>query len=137
MTNQPIALLAWLLSLFNPPPLASMSGKQKIGRAFLVTLTLLVACILTAMLGAVGIFVIQRTRDMLTSIPKLMGGLEIIFASVLVNAICVVVLLHIRKAERKLIPPYLSQPGTETSGGPDNLRPLRKSLFKNSVIPEE
>jgi len=105
MINRSVAILAWLIHLFNPPPFASMNRTQKVGRAFLVTLTVLVGCILTAMLGAVGIFVIQRGRDMLGSNAGLLAGLEIIFAGACVNAICVAVLLQIRKAEQKLIPP--------------------------------
>jgi len=104
MLNRSYALLAWLLHLFAPPPLASMSVTQKIGRTFLVTMTLVVICILTTMLGAIGIFVIERGRDMLGSIPELRRGVVIIFAGICVNAICVAVLLHIKKADRKLMP---------------------------------
>ena len=102
MIKRSVTLLAWLLNLFNPPPFISMGRTQKIGRAFLVTLTLVVGCILTAMLGALGIFVVQRGREMLGSIPELLSGLEIIFAGACVNAICLTVLLQIRKAEQKL-----------------------------------
>ena len=104
MLNRSIALLAWLMNLFAPPPLASMSVAQKMGRTFLVTMTLVVICILTTMMGALGIFVIQRGRAMLGSIPELLRGLEIVFAGICVNAICVAVLLHIKRADRKLIP---------------------------------
>ena len=104
MINRSVAVLAWLINLFNPPPFALMSRTQKVGRAFLVTLTLVVGCILAAMLGAVGIFVVQRGSGMLGSHAELLGGLEIIFAGTCVNAICVTVLLQIRKAERKLMP---------------------------------
>jgi hypothetical protein len=103
MISQSFATLIWLINLFNPPPLASMSRLQKVGRVFLVTLTLMLSCTLTAMLGAVGIFLIQRERAMLSSMPELLGGLEIIFTGVCVNAICVVVLFQVKKADRKLM----------------------------------
>lgn len=103
LLNRSFAILVWLLNLFNPPPLVLMNRSQKIGRVFLVTLTLVISCTLTAMLGALGIFVIERGRVMLASIPDLLSGLEIIFASISVNAICVAVLLQIRRADRKLM----------------------------------
>jgi len=105
MINRSLAVLAWLVNLFNPPPRDSMSLTQKIGRIFLVALTLTISCILAAMLEAVIIFVIQRGHAMLSSIPELLSGLEIILAGICVNAVCVAILLQIRKADRKLIPP--------------------------------
>jgi hypothetical protein len=104
MLNRSFALLVWLINLFAPPPLASMSVPQKIGRAFLVTLTLVISCILAAMVGGIGIFVVQRGHDMMGSVPELLRGLEIIFAGACVNVICVAVLLQIKRADRKLIP---------------------------------
>ena len=91
------------MNLFNPPPLAQMNRMQKIGRVFLVTVTLLVNCILLAMAGALAIFLAEHGSEMFGNIPNLMAGLEIIFTSILVNAVCIVVLLKIRKADRKLI----------------------------------
>jgi uncharacterized Tic20 family protein len=111
--NQSITILVWLINLFDPPPLASMSQAQKIGRIFLVTITLVISCILTAMLVTVGIFVIERARDLLGSVPKLLDDLGIIFVSMVVNAICVIVLLEIKKTDGKLIPPPSAQPGTD------------------------
>jgi len=105
MLKQPFSILAWLFDLFDPPPLRSMSRAQKIGRAFLLTGTLVVVCILTAMLGAVGVFIFQREHDMAGSIRDLLRDLGIIFVSMVVNTICVIVLLQIKKADRKLIQP--------------------------------
>jgi hypothetical protein len=99
MLSRFFAIVTWLINLFDPPPLASMNRSQKMSRALLVTLTLILSCILTAMLGAVGIFVVERGRHMLNSIPELLGGLGIIFTGVCVNAICVVV------TDRKLLSP--------------------------------
>jgi hypothetical protein len=115
MINRSITILVWLVNLFDPPPLATMSRAQKIGRIFLVTTTLVISCILTAMLVTLGIFVIERARDLLGSIPKLLDDLGIILVSMIVNAICVIVLLEIKKADGKLIPPppIPAQPGTD------------------------
>jgi hypothetical protein len=103
-------ILPWLAHLFNPPPLESMTLTQKVGRVFLVALTLVVICILSAMLGALGIFLAQKAHGMLASTPELLDDLAIIFASMIVNTICVIVLLEIRKADRKLIPPPETKP---------------------------
>jgi hypothetical protein len=105
MLKHSLSILAWLLNLFDPPPLKLMSRSQKIGRVFFLTGTLLVVCFLTAMLSAVGIFIVQRIHDMVTSVRDLLRDLGIIFASMIINAACVIVLLEIRKADHKLIQP--------------------------------
>jgi hypothetical protein len=111
--NRSSDVLAWLAHLFNPPPLESMTFAQKVGRVFLVALTMVVICILTAMLGALGIFLVQKAHGMLSSAPELLDDLGIIFASMIVNTICVIALLEIRKADRKLIPPPETKPGPQ------------------------
>ncbi len=93
----------WWISLFNPPPLVSLTPVQKAGRAFFVTLSLVVSCILLAMAAALMVFVVEKGRAMLISVPQLVNGLEIIFVSVFVNIICIFVLLQIRKSDRKLL----------------------------------
>ena len=98
------SILTWPINLFNPPALSSMNGMQKVGRIFLVTVTLVVSCILAAMLGALGIFIVERGRYMISNASELVGDLGIIFVSICVNILCVIVLLQIRKADRKLIP---------------------------------
>ena len=103
--NRPSGIFAWLANLFDPPPLESMSLTQKVSRVFLVALTLVVICILTAMLGALGIFLVQKAHGMLGGAPELLDDLAIIFVSMIVNTICVIVLLAIKRADRKLIPP--------------------------------
>lgn len=80
-----------------------MSRAQKIGRIFLVGLTLVVGSILAAMLVALGIFVIQRGYAVLGSVPELWNGLEIILVGICVNAVCVAMLLQIKRADRKLM----------------------------------
>lgn len=105
MLKQPFSILAWLVNLFDPPPLQSMSRNQKVGRVFLLTGTLVVVCILTAMLGAAGIFLMQRGHDMISNVRDLLRDVGIIFVSMIVNTICVIVLLEIRKADHKLIQP--------------------------------
>ena len=106
------SILTWPINLFNPPALGSMSSMQKIGRIFLVTITLVVSCILLAMLGALGIFIVERGHAMISNTPELISDLGIIFVSVSVNALCVMVLLQIRKADHKLM---LSQPVATSS----------------------
>ena len=105
MLKHPISIFAWLLELFDPPPRESMTRLQKIGRTFLLTGTLVVVCILSAMLGAAGIFIFQKEHDMANSARELLRDLGIIFVSMIINTFCVMVLLQIRKADRKLIQP--------------------------------
>ena len=111
--NRSPGILPWLAHLFNPPPLESMTLTQKVGRVFLVALTLVVICILSAMLGALGIFLVQKAHGMLAGTPELLDDIAIIFASMVVNTICVIVLLEIRKADRKLVPPPETEPESE------------------------
>ena len=103
--NRLSALVSWSITLIDAPPLATMTGWQKVGRVFLVTITLVISSLLMAMLAAIVIFVVQGGRAMLTSMPELLSGLEIIVVSACVNTICVMVLLEIKKADHKLIPP--------------------------------
>jgi len=98
-------MLGWLISLINPPPLHAMSRLQKVARVFVFTLALLMICILSSMLAALGIFLFQHLRHMFSGISVLAGDIGIIFVSMLINAICVMVLLKIKNADQKLIPP--------------------------------
>jgi hypothetical protein len=100
-----LALLAWLITLVDAPPLDTMTRKQKVGRVVLVTVTLVVSCLFAAMLASLVIFVMERGHAMLVSRPELLSGLGIILASILVNTICVYALLQIKRADHKLIPP--------------------------------
>ncbi len=104
MTRRFFELVAWLVELFAPPPLASMTRLQKVGRVLLVTVTLVVCSILAAMLGAVAIFLFERGRRMVNSFPEMEDGLGIILVAIGVNAACVFVLLQIRRADGKLMP---------------------------------
>jgi hypothetical protein len=116
MLKHPFSILAWLLNLFDPPPLAKMSRRQKIGRVFLLTGTLVVVCLITAMLGAVGIFIMQQGRDMASSMRDLLHDVGIIFVCMIINAFCVIVLLEIKKADHKLIQP--PEPAAKPETGP-------------------
>jgi uncharacterized membrane protein YidH (DUF202 family) len=93
-----------LINLFDPPPLRSMSLAQKAGRVILLTATLVVGSILIAMLGALGLFVMERGREM-GSTPEFLNGVAIILVGIAVNATCVIVLVQIKKADTKLVPP--------------------------------
>jgi hypothetical protein len=105
-------VLGWLhgvavlgISLFNAPPRAAMTTVQKFGRSLLVTVSLVILCIVGAMLAALGVYVAERGREMLASTPKFVTGASIIFVGVVVNVICVLVLLEIKKADGKLLAP--------------------------------
>jgi hypothetical protein len=109
-TKRSTTLLVWLISLINPPPLQSMSRLQRVARVFLFTVALVLICILSSMLAAIGIFVFQHLRDLFRGIPLLAGDLSIIFVSMLVNALCVMVLLKIKHTDQKIIPPSETPP---------------------------
>jgi uncharacterized membrane protein YidH (DUF202 family) len=104
MIKWSLAMLAWLIHLFNPPPLNSMTFGQKAGRVVLFTATLIVGSVLVAMLGALGLFVMERSREMGRK-PEFFNGACIILAGIVVNVTCLTVLLHIKKADNKLVPP--------------------------------
>jgi len=104
MAKRSLSILGWLINLFDPPPLSSLSVAQKVGRVALLSATLVVGSVLVAMLGALGLFVMERGRE-LGSMPELFKGLGIILVGILVNAACVVILVHLKKADNKLVPP--------------------------------
>jgi hypothetical protein len=91
--------------MINPPPREDMSYLQKVGRVLLFTATLVLICILSSMLAAVGIFCIQLAHHILTGSEVLISDLVIIFISMVVNAFCVVILIKVKHADQKLIPP--------------------------------
>jgi uncharacterized membrane protein YidH (DUF202 family) len=97
-------VFTWLLNLFNAPPRDSMTWMQKLGRVFLVSATLVIGSILAAMIGALGLFVMERGRE-LGSMPELANGVGIILVGVCVNVACVLVLLQIKRADHKLMGP--------------------------------
>ncbi len=104
MIKRLIALLWWLLNLFDPPPLESMTVVQRTGRVIVLTATLVIGSILVAMIGSVGLFLMEKGRE-LRSTPEFFDGLGIILVGVIVNFSCVLVLVQIKRADRKLIPP--------------------------------
>lgn len=105
MGRHSTAFLTWLVSLVNPPPLKSMTHFQKTARIVLITATLVVTSILLSMVAAAAIFTLQHERDMLGGWAQLMGDIAIILVSMIVNTLCVLVLLRIKNADQKLIPP--------------------------------
>jgi uncharacterized membrane protein YidH (DUF202 family) len=104
MIKRIVALLSWLINLFDPPPLQSMSVNQKTGRVFLLSATLVIGSVLVAMIGAVGLFLVEKGRE-LGDMPELLDGLGIIVIGVIVNAVCVLMLVEIKRTDHKLIPP--------------------------------
>jgi hypothetical protein len=99
-----ISLAGWLMELFNPPPLKSMTLFQKTGRIMLFVASLVVASILFAMVGTLGLYIMERGRE-LRDVPQFYHGLLIVMVGVGVNVGCVFVLLQIKKADTKLLPP--------------------------------
>lgn len=95
----------WLISLINPPPLMAMTRLQKVFRVFVFTLATITICILSSMFAAAGIFIFQHVTRMFNGFTEMIGDLSIIFVSMLVNALCIMVLLKIKHADQKLIPP--------------------------------
>ena len=77
---------------------------QRAGRVFMMTLTLVIASILFAMGGAIGLYVMERGRE-LRDTPEFYHGLLIILLGIGVNTACIFVLLQIKKADTKLLPP--------------------------------
>jgi hypothetical protein len=102
------SLPAWLVHLFNPPPLTSMSTGQKVGRVLLFTAALVTLCLISAMVLAAGIFLVERlprlaatifTND-LSQVERMAG---IVLLSIGVNSICICILLQIRRLDRGLM----------------------------------
>jgi uncharacterized membrane protein YidH (DUF202 family) len=106
------ALGAWLFDLFNAPPLESLTHLQKIGRVFLLTATLIIGSILVAMVGALGLFLVERGSRLFDG-PGVFNGLVILSTGIAVNVACVWILLQIKRADNSLVPPPdpSSQPG--------------------------
>jgi len=99
-----ISLAGWLMELFNPPPLKSMTLYQKTGRILFFTFALVVGSILFAMVGTLGLYLTERGWE-LHDTPGFYHGLLIVLVGLGVNVGCVFVLLQIKKADHKLLPP--------------------------------
>jgi len=105
------SILTWLLNLFDPPPLNSMTFVQKAGRVFLLSGTLVVGSILVAMIGALGLYLMEKGRE-LGNRPEFFQGVAIIVTGIVVNTICVLVLIQLKNADHKLIPPTRPRPAS-------------------------
>ena len=81
-----------------------MTTAQKAGRVIALTSTVVVGSIIVAMLGALGLYLVQKGRE-IGSTPELLKGLGIIFVGVIVNVVCAFILLQIKRADAKLVPP--------------------------------
>jgi len=81
-----------------------MTLAQKTGRVILLSATLVVGSVLVAMFGALGLFVMERGRE-LGSTPELLQGVGILLVGIVVNAACVIILVYLKKADTKLVPP--------------------------------
>ncbi len=99
-----ISLFGWVVDMFNPPPLESMTLTQRAGRVFLLTLSMVTASIIFAMAGAVGLYIMERGRE-LRDTPQFYHGLVIVLVGIAVNVGCVFVLFQVKKFDTKLLPP--------------------------------
>jgi hypothetical protein len=113
----------WLMDLINPPPRSSLSLLQKGCRVLLVTVTLITLCVIFALLASLGCFAWQRSREALLGIPQFRNTVTILIASVAVNAACIMVLLQIKRIDRKLIP---KPPGEVELPLPPPAKPARR-----------
>jgi hypothetical protein len=104
MLKSSVAILHWLLNLFDPPPLKSMTLTQKVGRIVLLSGTLVIGSVLVAMLGALGLYLAERGHELGDS-PEFYKGIGIILTGVVVNTFCVLTLVQIKRVDHKLIPP--------------------------------
>ena len=104
MLKSTTAVLTWLLNLFDPPPLNSMTLAQKVGRVALLSGTLVVGSVLVAMLGALGLYLMERGRE-LQDTPEFYKGIVIILTGIVVNTFCVLIIVQLKRVDHKLIPP--------------------------------
>jgi uncharacterized membrane protein YidH (DUF202 family) len=91
------------MDLINPPPRDSLTFTQKVGRTVLVTVTIVTLCVILALVGALGMFAWQRSREFFEGAPDVRNALSILAASLIVNAACISALLQIKKLDRKLM----------------------------------
>ncbi len=125
---KPVAsIIHWLLNLFDPPPLKSMTLVQKAGRALLLSGTLVVGSVLVAMLGALGLYLVERGRE-LGDTPEFYKGIVIILTGIVVNTFCVLILVQLKRVDHKLIPPnessiFLKITPDQLAGSEQNPKP--------------
>ena len=84
-----------------------MTLSQKVGRVILLSGTLVVGSILVAMLGALGLYLVERGRELGDS-PEFYKGIVIILTGIVVNTFCVLILVQLKRVDHKLIPPTKS-----------------------------
>jgi hypothetical protein len=104
MIKPAASILSWILNLFDPPPLVSMTVAQKVGRIIFLSGTLVIGSILVAMIGAVGLYLMEKGREF-GDRPEIYKGLIIILTGIVVNTFCVLILVQLKRADHKLIPP--------------------------------
>jgi hypothetical protein len=84
--------------------LDSLNLRQKAGRVLLLALALVITSILFAMAGAVGLFIMEKGRE-IGSRPEFYNGVLIILTGIAVNLGCVFILFQIKKTDIRLVPP--------------------------------
>ena len=81
-----------------------MTAAQKIGRVLTLAATLVIGSIVVAMIGAVGLFIMEKGREF-SNTSEFLDGLGILITGVVVNALCILILIQIRRTDHKVIPP--------------------------------
>ena len=94
----------WLLELFNPPPRDLLTFPQKISRVFIVTFTLLTACVVAALGTGVMLFLYERLQSGHVGSLVLLKVVAVLLDSLMVNAACLFVLLQVKRIDETLIP---------------------------------
>jgi hypothetical protein len=75
-----------------------------VGRVLLLTATLVVGSILLSMLGALALFLMEKGWKLHNS-PEFFQALGIILVGLAVNLGCVFVLLQLKRADHRIVPP--------------------------------
>ena len=105
VVKQRYSLAAWLLDLFNPPVRSSLTFKQKINRALLVTVTLVTLSIFGALAVTLGVYAFEFGTNYLLKTPNLVSALKILACSIVVNAGCIAVLFQVKRFDQRLFHP--------------------------------
>ncbi len=101
MTTKPFSIIAWLISLFDPPPKAAMTQMQKLKHIFAFVTTLLVISVLSSLLAASGIYILEHVYRWSQGYKEWFGDIGIIFIGMTINTLCVLIILEFRKPNRK------------------------------------
>ena len=98
-----LSLAAWLLDLIDPPLRSGMSVGQKIGRSFIITGALVIACTMLSLIIASILAVLQQVLLVTGDSETLARAVAIILISICGNTICIITLMEMRRIDRRNI----------------------------------